>query len=440
MASRRWAKLEPELASAREARRLLRDSLEAVGVSRNASWTDSAELAVHELVANAVLHAHTAIEVTVEPRRDRVRVEVRDYEPSLPASRQYDVQATTGRGMGLVSALTDECGARSLGSAGKIVWFVVGSDTPDQALDTAWDVDETRYSNDRPGEATAVHVELLSMPVTLWLAARQHHDALLRELVLYVAERDPGLVDFAEVDRARGTVSRVVARRAEVREQQRAPTWEAEEIDIEVTVARDLGPAFEALQQALAEGERLATQGEMLARPGLPEIVEVRDWVCEQIAEQLAGGGPTAWPGTAQERFETVAHTMHATATMPPDALGIRTSTRPVIAADIANRIIAVSRPLADLTGWEVDDLVGRRVVTLVPPELREAHVAGFSRYLSTGQARILGSPLDLPVLHRDGTRIPCRLLIEQAPGAGGESMFVAWIDPLPPHTGTAGR
>jgi PAS domain S-box-containing protein len=39
-----------------------------------------------------------------------------------------------------------------------------------------------------------------------------------------------------------------------------------------------------------------------------------------------------------------------------------------VIAADDANRIVAVSRPLARLLGWRPEDLAGRRVVTVVPP------------------------------------------------------------------------
>ncbi len=436
--ARRWARLEPELASAREARQLLRDALAAVGVGRNAGWTDAAELAVHELVANAVLHAHTPIEVTVDPKRDRVHVEVRDFEPSLPAARHYDAQATTGRGMALVAALTDSCGARSLGSAGKVVWFDIGVDSVAGDGETEWDVQSKTPAQPVAGAEPAVHVRLERMPVTLWLAARQHHDALLRELVLYVAERDLDLVDFALVDRARGTVSRVVAQTAESLEDERPGPWTAQEIDIEVLVPRDLGPAFAALQDALDAGERLAARGEMLARPGLPEIIEVRDWVCHQIAAQLAGVEPSPWEGTAQERFETMAITMHGTMALPPDVLGIRTSTRPVVAADVANRIVAVSQPLADLLGWRVDELVGRRVVTLVPPELREAHVAGFSRYMSTGDARILGRPLELAVLHRDGRRLPCRLLVEQAPGAGGEAMFVAWIDLLAADQPTA--
>jgi len=38
-------------------------------------------------------------------------------------------------------------------------------------------------------------------------------------------------------------------------------------------------------------------------------------------------------------------------------------------------------------------------VVTTIPPRLREAHVAGFSAHLSTGQAHVLGVALRLPAL-----------------------------------------
>ena len=96
-----------------------------------------------------------------------------------------------------------------------------------------------------------------------------------------------------------------------------------------------------------------------------------------------------------------------------------------------ANRIIAVSRPLADALGWDPDDLVGRRIVALIPPELREAHVAGFTRHLTTGQANAVGIPLRLPVLRADGSRIDCHFLIEQVTAVNGRRVYVAWIDPI---------
>jgi hypothetical protein len=79
----------------------------------------------------------------------------------------------------------------------------------------------------------------------------------------------------------------------------------------------------------------------------------------------------------------------------------------------------------------DVDDLVGRRVVALIPPELREAHVAGFTRHLTTGEAHVLGVPLRLPVLRADGTRLDCDFLIEQTPATTGRAVYIAWIQPI---------
>ena len=63
------------------------------------------------------------------------------------------------------------------------------------------------------------------------------------------------------------------------------------------------GESYAALQDLLDVAERLAVAGRLLARPGLPEIVAVRDWVCEQIIAQLAGVPPAPWPGAGQEHF-----------------------------------------------------------------------------------------------------------------------------------------
>ena len=68
----------PEPVSAREARRFLRAFL----VARNREdLTDAAELALSEVVTNAVLHAHTSFDVTAELAEDgELRVEVADLD------------------------------------------------------------------------------------------------------------------------------------------------------------------------------------------------------------------------------------------------------------------------------------------------------------------------------------------------------------------------
>lgn len=437
----RTAWFEPEPASAGASRRLLRGALEAAG---RLQWADAATLALSEVVTNAALHAHTPIEVLIEVRADRLCVEVRDNNPSLPRQRQYDEQATTGRGMALVAALTDECGAHNVGSTGKVVWFSLSNDDPDLSPDglaPAWELheDEDELDHEAPHLQAVI---LASMPATLWLAARQHHDALLRELVLYLAEHHDVQVDLALADTARGLVSAAVLHAVE--EAQRAGIARAavpeghpaplppvpDSLKLTVDVPTTIAPAFAALRDALDAAERLAVAGRLLARPGLPEIVAVRDWVCEQFAGQLAGGPGSPWPGTAQRRFETAVNDTwdDSSDSSWADNL-VRDAARGVVAADEANRIVAISRPLAALLGWQVADLVGRRVVTLIPPRLREAHVAGFTQHLTSGESHILGVPLVLPVRHADGHELPCHFFIERAPQNTGRSVYLAWIE-----------
>jgi len=201
-------------------------------------------------------------------------------------------------------------------------------------------------------------------------------------------------------------------------------------LTVTVEVEPDVSAAFAALTDALDVAERLATAGKLLARPGLPEIVAVRTWICEQVVAQLAGLPGSPWPGTAQEHFETAVSAL--TEESRWDDSTVRDADYGAVAADESNRIVAVSRPLAELLGWAVEDLVGRRVVTLIPARLREAHVAGFTRHLTTGEAHVLGVPLVLPVLHADGREMEYRLLIERVPGSGDRAVFVATVEPAP--------
>jgi PAS domain S-box-containing protein len=427
--------LSEDTQSPRAARRLLRKVLADAGRSE---WTDTGELAISELVTNAVLHAHTAIDLTVALFDDRVCCEVRDYNPAAPAARGYDEQASTGRGLDLVAAVASDYGMESYGPSGKAVWFCIGSGSETDGAE-AWDLDVTRSL----AQSEAPTVVLQGLPPTLWLATRQHHDAQLRELALRAAEH-PVDVDFETVDRARMAIADAVARAldaafAEGRVQPVLPDghpsplpWAPKSVDAELHLTPVDGPAFLALPDALDLAERLSVSGDLLNNPGLPEIIALRDWACEQVVAQLGGSPPGPWPGTAQERFETAAHAPAMVDESAWNSASVREADRGVVAADDANRIVAISRPLAEAVGWEPEALVGRRVVTLIPPRLREAHVAGFSRHLSTGEAHVLGVPLELPVLRSDGSEILCRFMIERVSAGASRTIYVAWIEPLP--------
>ena len=442
--------------STRDARSLLRRTLDEAG---RPEWSEAAELACSEIVTNAVLHAHTEITLTIEVYADRLRVEVRDASPVLPVQRNYDTSASTGRGMALVAALTDDHGVSDAGPAGKTVWFSISSTPAEQSeeellaawSDADWDLDDLLAA--QPGDEQARTVQLRQLPPALWLAARQHHDAIIRELGLYLAEHPDPSVDIAAADRARATISTAVV--AAVEHAQASGTARRVlpdghpsplpdvpgPLDLDLSIPPDLGPAFAAMQDTLDAAERLAAAGSLLARPGLPEIVAVRDWACEQVTAQLAGVAPSPWPGTDLEHFTRDVRGRHDDAMLTGwDHAAVRDADRGVVAADESNRILAVSRPLAEFLGWDVDELVGRRVVTLVPPHLREAHVAGFTRHLTTGEAHVLDVPLTLPVLHRDGSQPQASFLVQKASTTDGRAVYLAWIEPVRPADEDAGE
>ena len=83
--------------------------------------TDDAALAVTELAANAIRHAHSPFTVILSARDDRLRISVRDASPL-----RSELWPTPLHGLGAVNALASRWGVESLGNAGKSVWVDLG--------------------------------------------------------------------------------------------------------------------------------------------------------------------------------------------------------------------------------------------------------------------------------------------------------------------------
>ena len=80
-----------------------------------------AALAVTELAANAIVHAHSAFTILLSVRDDLVRISVRDARP-LPGTPGRTLAPAPLHGLGAVDALASRWGVESLGNAGKTVW------------------------------------------------------------------------------------------------------------------------------------------------------------------------------------------------------------------------------------------------------------------------------------------------------------------------------
>ncbi len=84
---------------------------------------EAAELLTSELTSNCVRHARTDFELVIDSNGE-VRVEVRDAGAGKPARLAPSPQDPSGRGLGIVDALSESWGIAPE-REGKTVWFTL---------------------------------------------------------------------------------------------------------------------------------------------------------------------------------------------------------------------------------------------------------------------------------------------------------------------------
>lgn len=391
------------------ARRFVRGALAGAA----SDLVGTAELLVSELVTNAVLHARTEVEVSVARLDGRVRVRVRDRRPGRGlVPQRCSPYAGTGQGLALVEQLASRYGADG-DDAGKTVWFELWHDGPPPPSSSGWEA-----APPRPAERT---VRLVDVPTALEASCRQHRHEMLRELTL--AASAGNLLGVASRDLvAANDVNNVIS--AGVTAAPEEPVPESGLCTLPLALPADAVPAVEALRRVLGLAEERAREERLLTLPALPRGRAFQDWLFDEIVGQLTGGPPTAWTVVPREPEISSAELV------PWDVHQVRASRVPTIAADESNRIVAANGAASDLLGWAPEDLVGRRLTTLIPEHLRGRHTAAFTSMLLTGRTRIVGRSVPLPALHRDGRLVPVRLYIQTQETADGRTVFVAQLAP----------
>ena len=86
-----------------------------------------------------------------------------------------------------------------------------------------------------------------------------------------------------------------------------------------------------------------------------------------------------------------------------------------VIVADVSGRIVEFN-PAAERTfGYSRKEALGRTMAELiVPPSLRERHIAAFARFVKTREGSMLGRRVELTGMRADGSEFPVELALSQ--------------------------
>lgn len=112
------------LHTVRAARHFLESTLAEWGTD---DYDFGAPQVLSELATNAALHARSPFSVALRLEDDSLYIAVRDASKRLPRQCYFSQEATTGRGLGLIAALSLEWGTAMV-DGGKTVWARVAPD------------------------------------------------------------------------------------------------------------------------------------------------------------------------------------------------------------------------------------------------------------------------------------------------------------------------
>jgi anti-sigma regulatory factor (Ser/Thr protein kinase) len=290
--------LAPGPRGAAQARRWVVDVCVEIG---RGDLRENAELAMSEVVTNAILHGKDPITVRLRGTRDHPRVEVRDASSAAPAlagddpARDFlDELPTFGRGLAIVAGFSEAWGAERDGD-GKLVWFVPSPSLPDHpavGVVLGWD-EESEQTSFADEETMTVH--LRDVPVHLMQGMLAHGAELRRELrLLAVAHQDtyPVASDLSAYFTA---LARDFRWQFGGQALMAAIQGGDLQIDIDVTAPLDAAERFTRLMElydladAFCRNERLLT----LARTS--EQVEFQTWLFGEFVRQGWGEDPSPW-------------------------------------------------------------------------------------------------------------------------------------------------
>jgi len=83
-----------------------------------------------------------------------------------------------------------------------------------------------------------------------------------------------------------------------------------------------------------------------------------------------------------------------------------------IVVADADGYITAWNRAAGVIFGYDEAEIIGQPVAVLMPTDYRDTHEKGVQRFVATGEAHLMGKPLELEALRKDASRFPVELTL----------------------------
>lgn len=264
--------------------------------------TECAELGVSELVTNALLHGEPPITVRVRGTVQHPRIDVRDSSlepPVLPApvpadGDQDELLLTYGRGLALVARSADAWGAE-IEDDGKIVWFApsgqLAEDVGVPGVITGLDAARMR----REPTQDRVRVEILGVPLALFVGFQQHFRELRREVRLLALAHEQDYPLAKSLSDLFSTLDRHLREGIGVEQIEAAVAERRTHTDLVVHMPRTTARTLSRFIELLDLADDFCRQQRLLSLARSPEQRSFQGWFLCEFVRQAQGEPPVAW-------------------------------------------------------------------------------------------------------------------------------------------------
>ncbi len=279
------------------ARRWVLDVCTDIGRS---DLAECAELAVSELVTNALLHAEAPILVRVRGTRDHPRVEVRDASaeaPLLPTTsfehEDDDLLVTFGRGLSIVARCSTAWGAE-IEEDGKVVWFNPAAEIAEEGVDGL--ITGLPEAEPRPRSGKGLmEIELRSVPLRSFFAFQMHYRELRREVRLLALANESDYPIAKTLSDLFGAMDRELSEGIGAYQIDAAIRSHRNTTDLRVAIAADGAATVGRFLELLDLADTFCREERLLSLARSPEQRRFQRWFLGEFVRQQAGEEPLAW-------------------------------------------------------------------------------------------------------------------------------------------------
>lgn len=285
--------------SVQQARRWVVDTIRDID---RPELVETAELAVSELVTNAVLHAEPPIEVRVRGTRRHPRVEVRDgstEQPVVPTRARTEIDpadldedlllVTFGRGLDIVSRCADAWGAE-IEDTGKVVWFSPAAETRENGV--VGMVTGQVAAGQRPPRPDTHPFRLLGVPLAGLDDFRRHYQELRREVRLLALAHEHDYPLAKTLSDMFGSMQRELREGLDVHP---ARSTSGGTVDLTIRVSGESAKRMGRFVELLDFADQFCSRERMLSLARNPAQQAFQNWFLTEFVRQQAGHAPQPW-------------------------------------------------------------------------------------------------------------------------------------------------